>query len=331
MRQNLFFLFLAFYLTGNSQNNFIFPHEKEINNKEKYTYREINFKNTDKNITLSGTLITPKSHFDKVVIIVPGSGYETRHSHFILAEEFLKNGIAVYRFDEPGFGKSEGRFYLSPSPLTSDLTFLVSKLRKDKLISSLKIGILGHSMGGIASIALYEKNKNIDFLIQMSTNVQKGGEFMKYQAKQNRSLKYYIHGKSLEQSIELLDLINHIIINNEDLDTIYSKVDKVAKENGLNDELKKFLYDPSYLDFVKQNHELAYKNINIPVLFINGSIDKYVDSKSEIKLLKSFNNPNIKIKLMNGLTHYLTTKNIKSIYQMDKNALNEIINWTLKI
>jgi len=321
MKQKLFLLFLTFYLSGNSQT--IFPHEKEINNKEKYTYREINFKNTDKNRTLSGTLITPKSDFDKVVIIVPGTGMDTRHSHFLLAEEFLKNGIAVYRFDEP-----LGLFYHSPSPLVSDLTFLVSKLRKDELISSLKIGMLGHSLGGFATIALYKKKKNIDFLIQMSTVVEKGVEFFKYQAKQKSTALYYVHGKSLAQSIELLDLINHIIIDNEDSNTIYSKVDRVAKENGLNDELKKFLL-PEYMDFVRQNNELTYKNINIPVLFIIGSIDRYVDSKSEIKLLKSFNNPNIKIKLMNDLTHYLTTKSIKSKYQMDKTALNEIINWTL--
>ena len=73
----------------------IFSHEREIENKDKYVFSEIDFYNQSDNLKLSGTLIAPKSNFEKVIIILPGSGKDTRNSHYKLSEEFLKKGIAV--------------------------------------------------------------------------------------------------------------------------------------------------------------------------------------------------------------------------------------------
>jgi hypothetical protein len=72
--------------------------------------------------------------------------------------------------------------------------------------------------------------------------------------------------------------------------------------------------------------------MNIPVLYIIGSNDKFVNPISKTKKIKSFNNKNIPIKIMNGLNHWITEKNAKSgtsLYQMDKSTLTEMINWTL--
>ncbi len=315
---------------GFSQN--IFEYEREISKKENYNFQEIDFQNTDENIKLSGTLITPKSDFDKIVVIVPGSGRDTRYAHFVLAEEFLKNGIAVYRFDERGIGKSEGVFNTSATSLTNDLTFAIWELRKLNLTKSHKIGVLGHSLGGIASIGAYEKNQNIDFLIQMDTPVEKYGAFFKYQTINNISDFYQIKGKTQKQVVELLELIYPVIVNNDDFKTIRVKAKKIAKENGFKKDFYKFI-SPAHIDHVKQNHEETYKNINIPVLYIIGENDKFVNPISETEKLKSFNNTNIQIKIMNGLNHWLTEKNANagtSLYQMDRSALTEIINWTLE-
>ena len=200
------------FLNGFSQN--MFEYEQEINNKENYKFREVDFQNTDENIKLSGTLITPKTNYNKIVVIVPGSGRDTRYAHFVLAEEFLKNGIAVYRFDERGIGKSEGEFNTCATSLINDLTFAILELRKLDLTKFHKIGVLGHSLGGIASIGAYEKNQNIDFLIQMDAPVEKNGAFFKYQTINNISEFYQINGKTQEQVLELLNLIYPIIVNN---------------------------------------------------------------------------------------------------------------------
>ena len=326
----VFLTFLTMLLNGFSQN--MFDYEQEISNKGNYNFQEVNFQNIDEKIKLSGTLVTPKSDFDKIIIIVPGSGRDTRYSHFVLAEEFLNNGIAVYRFDERGIGKSEGQFNTSATSLTDDLTFAILELKRLDFTKSYKIGVLGHSLGGIASIGAYEKNPNIDFLIQMGTPIEKYGAFFKYQTINNISEFYRIKGKTQEQVVELLNLIYPIIVNNANFKTIRKKVKIVAKENGFKKDFYKFI-SPAHIDHVKQNHEEIYKNINIPVFYIVGRNDKFVNPSTETELLKSFNNPKIQIKIMDGLNHWLTEKNAKagtSLYQMDKKALKEIMNWTLE-
>lgn len=253
-------ILMTFSLITSSQN--IYEYEKEIGNREDYIFSEIDFQNKDENIKLSGTLITPKTEFDKIIIIVAGSGRDTRYAHFILAEEFLKNGIAVYRFDERGIGKSEGKFSPFATTLADDLSYAILELRNLELTKSYEIGVLGHSLGGIASIRAYEKRQNIDFLIQMGTPVEKYGAFFKYQTKNDISEFYRIKGKTQQQVIELLNLIYPIIIENEDNKTIRKKAKRTAKENGFKKDFYKFI-SPTHIDHVKQNHEKTYQNIKI--------------------------------------------------------------------
>ena len=157
------FVFILSFNVGFSQE--IFDFEKEINSLENYHSKEINFLDTKESIKLSGTLITPKTNYSKIVIIAPGSGKDTRHSHYIMAEEFLKNGFAVYRYDDRGIGKSEGKYNRNIKQNISDLYYAFKHLRQIDSLSNKTIGILGHSNGGYASINAYQRGLKIDFLI----------------------------------------------------------------------------------------------------------------------------------------------------------------------
>ena len=48
----------------------IFSHEREIKDKTNFVFTEVNFLNASDHLRLSGTLITPISDYDKVVIIL---------------------------------------------------------------------------------------------------------------------------------------------------------------------------------------------------------------------------------------------------------------------
>ncbi len=82
----------------------IYSNEKQIDRIENYLFTQFETENKNDNVILRGTLIEPKTNYSKVVIIVPGSGKDTRNSHYKLTEELLKNNIAVYRYDERGCG-----------------------------------------------------------------------------------------------------------------------------------------------------------------------------------------------------------------------------------
>ncbi|MFD2909088.1 hypothetical protein ACFSX9_10090 [Flavobacterium ardleyense] len=70
-----------------SHSHDIFEYEKEITNNKNYHFTEINFQNPEDKIILSGTLITPKKDFYKIVIIAPGSIPDTRYSHCYLMDD----------------------------------------------------------------------------------------------------------------------------------------------------------------------------------------------------------------------------------------------------
>ncbi len=163
----------------------IFSHEREIENKENYVFTDIDFFNYDDALKLSGTLIAPKSVYKQIVIILPGSGKDTRNSHYRLAEEFLKNNIAVYRFDERGVGKSQGTFTSAIDGLTYDLAYAIKHLKSLSNTKDKKIGVLGHSLGGMASIVAHQMINNskeqIDFLIQIASPVKSFSDASRYQ------------------------------------------------------------------------------------------------------------------------------------------------------
>ena len=334
MKLLLVIIILCLADSVNAQN--MFGYEERIELSEDYKRQEIGFTSSEDGIELSGTLIYPDEEFDKVVIIVPGSGKDSRHSHFDVAKEFLLNKIAVYRFDERGIGESEGKYKRNnetASSLQKDVIGAFERLKSLEMLSGKKIGILGHSLGGIASIGAFGKGCNFDFLIQMATPVENNGAFLKYQVSTNNNGGLYtVKGKTPDEVIHFIDVVRKAVQPDEDYESSKQKAKAIIEK--LNFRKGRHIIFPVIIDLMKQNHEETYKTSKTPILFIIGSQDRKVSSNDEIRTLERLNNPNITISLISGADHYLSnekesTEEKKSPYQMTNEALNEIINWTL--
>ena len=310
-----------------------FQHEKEINNKEKYLYTNIDFVNNDAYIVLSGTLISPKSAYDKIVVIIPGSGKDTRFAHHKLTEAFLQKNIAVYRFDERGVGRSEGRYTPTISNLSNDLSYCINNLKST--FKKKQIGVLGHSLGAMAAVIAIDKNEtDIDFLIQLATPVKNFAEASKYQIK---TLPLYkVANKSTLKTTQLLDTLIQITQKGKEL----RQNNQQIRNNGIkaikkkNFQLKNIkFWSYVHIDLFKQDYETVYKKLQIPTMYVIGSKDKFVNPITETRHLKKYNNPLVTIKVMKNLNHYLTTGTLEStdIYNIDKRATDVIMNWVLKI
>jgi pimeloyl-ACP methyl ester carboxylesterase len=326
----LLILFITSIQSGNAQ--LIFDYEQKIELTDDLSSQEINFVNSADGVELSGTIIYPNVGFNKVVIIVPGSGKDTRHSHFVLAKEFLANHIAVYRFDERGIGKSEGKYNYTASSLEKDVMAAFHHLRNSEFLLNKKIGILGHSLGGIASIGAYGKGCDFDFLIQMATPVENNGAFIKYQAVTNIDGFYSVEDKSTEQVIQFIDVLRKSVEPDQDFETIKNNSKALIKQFDF--RKGKHIVNRLLIDLMKQNHEQTYQKSRVPILYIIGSNDRIVSSNNEILTLKALNNENITISLIQDVNHWLNeqigpTKISKSLYNMTEVAMKEIINWTL--
>lgn len=345
MKNILILIFTVSFLTVSGQKKF--DYEKEIGNKKEYNFQEIEFENTTDQITLSGTLITPKTEFTKIVIIVPGSSLDTRYSHYLLAQELLKNSVAVFRYDERGTGESEGRnknYLYGVIDITNDLMAAIDTLKEKDNLKDKSFGLIGHSQGGMATIGAVQQGAKIDFLVQWATPVQKHGEFFKYQIKTgvntfDHELKY----DNIEKKIEIISVVQKVVAQNLSLDNwdLSKKINKVARKHDYkrrNYDRFRFWTFQNMKDILRQNYEPTYHNTKIPLLYIIGSKDKFVDPIANTNLLQSFHNELIEIQIINGLNHYLTNKEVvpseiemsATFYQMDKKALNKIIEFITK-
>lgn len=322
----------------------IFYYEKEIPGKENYEFRDIDFKvrarKQKDSITISGTLICPKEQWDTVIIIVPGTGADTRNSHYLLTERLLQNNIAVYRYDERGIGRSGGKFNTANNTIgdmSEELMECIAKLRKGGLVK--KIGLFGHSLGGMVTIEACKKGAEVDFLIQCGTPIQKHGEFIKYQLLSGQNnFNELIRVGDTSRKLEIIDALHKVVEENTDLDDweLTKKLDKVSKKIGYT---RKYYARFPYLtlasekDIVRKNFEPTYKGIAIPVLYIVGTQDTFIDPEAETAALASLGNANISIVKMEGLTHYLTPGRLKleTMYEIDNGAFSVILEWLNKL
>lgn len=328
-------LTLIFLLISNlifSQNGY-YGNEKEIENFEQYVKEEISAE-VDKEIKIFGTLLMPKNEFDKILVIISGTGQISQNGHNYLSEYLLENNIAVFRFDKRGVGKSTGTYDDRAETYTNDFIKIFNQLKTLKSVQNKTIGFIGHSLGGIVSIQAIEKNVKPDFLIQWSAPIGKPRELLKYQIK--NGIKNYdnlIIGETNEERIKTLDYVFKLIDQNPELNAW--ELWKIAKKDSKKYGIKKKAYSnylqPHKVAEARIDNSQSYKEINFPTLVIIGEKDILVDPKqSEIKL-ENIGNPKIEFKSISGLNHFMTKTGVdwktNEIYNVDLSFKEYIVNW----
>ncbi|SHH81035.1 alpha/beta hydrolase family protein [Winogradskyella jejuensis] len=331
MKKNLLILFLLVSKLIFCQEQF--NNEKDLDNISDYYLTEVQTEIDDK-VTIFGTLLTPKPEFNKIVVIVSGTGKISQKAHNYLTEFLLENNIGVFRFDKRGVGKSTGAYDDRPKTYTTDFIQIYSKLKTLELIKNKSIGFLGHSLGGLVTIQAIENLVIPDFLIQWSAPIGKPRELAKYQVKNGiKNYDKYIISNSIEEKIQILDFVHDVIDANIDLNTwdIWKTLLKEARKKGFRRNQFKNYISNYFVEFAKIDNTEIYKNIDIPTLVIIGKEDILVDPiQSKVELVK-IGNPNIEFKAIDELGHFMTDNSTdqktNEIYDVDFLFKQYLVNW----
>jgi dienelactone hydrolase len=112
-----------------------------------YDREDVTFRNGK--VSLGGTLYKPRSAGPHpAVIIIHGSGRETRKEYAFYAKQFAKNGIVGLVYDKRGTGLSTGDTYeVGYEGYASDALAGIMFLRERQDIVPDQIGAMGHSEG----------------------------------------------------------------------------------------------------------------------------------------------------------------------------------------
>jgi len=150
-----------------------------------YTAEEVRFGNKDAGVTLAGTLTLPpgKGAFPAVVLIT-GSGPQNRdeeifgHKSFlVIADALTRRGIAVLRYDDRGIGQSTGAFSkATTADFATDVEAAVAFLRTRKEVNPRRIGLVGHSEGGLIAPMVAVKDEKIRFIVLLAGPGLRGEE-----------------------------------------------------------------------------------------------------------------------------------------------------------
>lgn len=113
------------------------------------------------------------------VVLVSGSGPQDRdetlfnHKPFAdIADYLTQQGVVVIRYDDRGVGESTGDFATATTAdFASDAAAALRYARKLKFVDKQRVGIVGHSEGGVVAMMLAAegKKKAPDFIVLMAT------------------------------------------------------------------------------------------------------------------------------------------------------------------
>ncbi|MCX8019967.1 MAG: alpha/beta fold hydrolase [Chitinophagaceae bacterium] len=189
-----------------------------------YKSEEITFYNSTKTIRYGATITIPQGEGPfPAAVMITGSGPQDRdetifgHKPFWVIADFLtRNGFIILRVDDRGVGKSSGNFADATSmDFASDVSAAVDYLLTRPEINLQKIGLIGHSEGGMIAPVVANKRKNIHFLILLAAPGVKISELM---AEQNYAVlkSRQISEKTSNYYTRLFKKVNSLFLKHND-------------------------------------------------------------------------------------------------------------------
>ncbi len=302
-----------------------------------YQTQEVSFSNGS--AVLKGTLVLPENHTQNtpVLLMVTGSGLQNRdeeifeHKPFaVIADALARQGIATLRYDDRGFGGSTGDLVnVTTEDVKNDALAGVELLRKQFK----RVGILGHSEGGTIGLMLAAEGK-VDFVVSLAGGVV---SFEKTLLDQNRW--------TLQQAGYSQDVTDRYCTALESLfDELKAGGNPEPTNHGLPAELEQNLQiakaqssTPYMRYFLGLDLTDRLGKITCPVLALNGTKDRQVNSEENLNALQNGLAGQKEIKAMEGLNHmfqHCNTGNPSEYKDIEETfapeALEIIVTWIKK-
>lgn len=298
-----------------------------------YKEEEVRFQNDKQGFTLAGTLSIPDGEGPfPAVLLISGSGSQNRdeeifgHKPFkVIADYLTRNGIAVLRYDDRGVGGSGGNAAVATTEdLAGDASAALNYLRSHNEIDIKRVGLIGHSEGGMIGFILASAHDHIAFLVSLAGPGMDGKSILLDQSEKIARLSGATEA-ILEENRNIMAAVYDIMIANESypdwkdqtlnfvaefysqkLSGSYSDADiERSKEN-----LLASIPEPAYAwmrYFVMFDPAPLFSGIGCPVLALNGEKDCQVLAEQNIsameKRLKDAGNIQTKALVLPGLNH----------------------------
>lgn len=321
-----------------------------------YKSEDVQYLNPVSGLKLAGTLTLPQDEKKcPAVILISGSGAQDRdetifgHKPFaVIADYLTRNGIAVLRVDDRGVGGSEGNTMEATSEdFAGDVMAGIEFLKSRNEIDEQKIGLIGHSEGGLIAPLVAVKSGDVAFIILLAGPGINGREILLAQAELiNRASG--VSEEQIKQNRSLQKAIFDILLNETDSARQIDRLQR-AYTNGMypmmSEEQRRAIdarvaavNNPWFRFFLTYDPNETLKKVKCPVLALNGEKDLQVPPNENLeaieKALKEGGNPNFKTMELPGLNHlfqHCETGLVKEYAEIEETFATEVLeimhNW----
>ena len=292
-----------------------------------YSSREVSVESVP-GVRLAGTILMPAGAGPfPAVVMVTGSGPQNRneellgHKPFLVITDYLaRHGIASLRYDDRGIAGSTGNFAASTSAdFADDAQAAVAFLRKQPGIAPGRVGIIGHSEGGLIAPIVAARDTNVAFIVLLAGPGLPGDSILLMQAemiaKANGAPQAMID-TSLEVNSRLFAAVKGARDSADAAARVNAIADRmvaslpVAQQAQARTQLvtvKTQVLSPWMQYFLKYDPRTSLRQVRVPVLALDGSLDLQVPPKQDLAeidtTLKRAGNRDYEVKELPGLNH----------------------------
>jgi hypothetical protein len=281
-----------------------------------YHSTDVVYYNRDRSIQFGGTITRPNGSGPfPAVLLLTGSGQQNRdeelfdHKPFaVIADYLTRKGYLVLRVDDRGVGQTTGDVKnATTKDFTDDAMVGLDYLKSLPETEKSKIGLLGHSEGGMIAQMVAAQRRDLAFVILLAAPGEKVMDLMVHQ---NKAILQSagVPAQTADSYLALYrSLITALLLSpsNDQNNTALQMVDNwvkktpaaiVAATTGIKDEKSKetFLHNFSegintawFRYFFRYNPDAYVKKITASVLALNGDKDIQVVAKPNLAALKA--------------------------------------------
>ncbi len=294
-------------------------------------------------VTLAGTVVIPDGAGPfPAVVFVTGSGPQDRdetllghHPFLVIADYLARHGIASLRYDDRGVARSTGSFANSTSAdFADDAEAAVRFLRGVPGIARDRVGIIGHSEGGLIGPLVAARSPDVAFVVMMAGPGIPGDSISLLQQRlialaggtpaarvdasvaANRRLMQAV--KTAPDSATAVAnaqaVRNEILVDIPDAQraAVAAQIDQGIRE----------LEQPWMRYFLRYDPRPTLRKVHVPVLALGGTLDLQVPPEENLTAidaaLKEGGNRDYRVVRLPGLNHLFQTATTGSPSEYEK-------------
>lgn len=322
-----------------------------------YKSEEVSYTNGD--VKLAGTLTIPEGPGPfPAALLITGSGAQDRdeallgHKPFlVLSDHLTRNGIAVLRVDDRGVGGSTGSVEASTTAdFAQDALAGVRFLKKHAKIAPDRVGLIGHSEGGVVAPLAASQSTDVAFVVMLAGTGVLGAEVLALQS-ERISRAGGMSEENIKREADIMRRSIEAMRSEKDPAVRDARLRQLGKEALALQSPEEQAGGDDFLDaqvkqvtsnwfryFLDYDPRPALRKVKVPVLVLNGELDLQVIADQNIpeieKALKEAGNPDVTIRRLPGLNHLFQPAKTGSPAEyaasdvtMDPSVLDLVTKW----